>query len=310
MKKILLAVLIFVMMFNVYAAETPEYMAKLTKYGIIEGDPDGNLRLEDTITRSEMVKIVMASMCLGESLVKTDTVFEDVTEAYWASGYINAAYQMGIVNGKSEKIFDPEADVTYEEAVKMLVCATGYAQKAESMGGYPFGYMQTADSCRILEGLNVTAVDAALRGDIALMVHNTLDVPLMKQIGFGAITEFEIMDGENGRAFISLRTELERKFGEGEKAPSFSDDEFMGRVLQITDLEKTEEGYKFKNSLNEEDDETYVVNENTYVYLSVNTVELDKIADGMYAQVWHLANDSGEIEIFKIELMKGKPAGI
>ena len=132
----------------------------------------------------------------------------------------------------------------------------------------------------------------------------------MKQVGFGAITEFEIMDGENGRAFLSLGTELEKLYGEKDDVPRYNGEEFVGRVLQITDLEKTEEGYKFKNSLNEEDDATYVVNENTYVYLSVNTVELDKIEDGMYAQVWHLANDSGEIEIFKIELMKEKPAGI
>lgn len=310
MKKILLAVMIFVMMFNVYAAETPEYMAKLTKYGIIEGDPDGNLRLEDTITRSEMVKIVMASMCLGESLVKTDTVFEDVTEAYWASGYINAAYQMGIVNGKSEKTFDPEADVTYEEAVKMLVCAVGYAEMAKANGGYPFGFMFVAGQRGILEGLDVVATNDAIRGDIAVMINNTIDIPLMKQVGFGAHTVFQVMDGKNGNPLLTLRTDLERKFGEGEKVSSFSDDEFMGRVLQITDLEKTDDGYKFKNFLNEEDDATYVVNENTYVYLSVNTVELDKIADGMYAQVWHLANDSGEIEIFKIELMKEKPAGI
>ena len=48
----------------------------------------------------------------------------------------------------------------------------------------------------------------------------------------------------------------------------------------------------------------------TYVYLSDNTVELDKIADGMYAQVWHRTDAQGRIEILKIELMKEKPSGI
>ncbi len=310
MKKLLVVVMVFAMMFNVFAAELPEYMADLTKYGIIEGDPDGDLRLEDTITRAEMVKIVMASMCLAESLVKTDTVFEDVTEAYWASGYINAAYEMGIINGKSETVFDPEANVTYEEAVKMLVCATGYAEMAKANGGYPFGFMIIAGQRGFLEGLDVVATEDAVRGDIAAMVNNTLDIPLMFQVGFGAHTVYQVMDGKNGNRLITLRTDLEELYGEKEDIPGYSGEEFVGRVLQITDLEKTEDGYKFKNFLNEEDDETYVVNENTYVYLSENTVELDKIADGMYAQVWHYTNDSGEIELLKIELMKEKPSGI
>ena len=304
MKKLLIGIIAFVMMFNVYAADLPEYMEDLAKYGIMQGDPDGNLRLDETVTRAEMAKMIVTSMCLGEGLIKTNT------EAYWASGYINAAYQMGIINGKSETIFDPEANVTYEEAVKMLVCATGYAEMANANGGYPFGYMIIAGQRGFLKGLDVVATEDALRGDIAAMVNNTLDIPLMFQVGFGAVTEFQIMDGENGNKLITLRTDLEELYGEREDAPRYDGEEFVGRVLQITDLEKTDDGYRFKNFLNEKDNATYVVDENTYVYLSVNTVELDKIADGMYAQVWHLTNDSDEIEIFKIELMKEKPSGI
>lgn len=310
MKKLLIGIILFAMMFNVCAAEVPEYMADLAKYNIMVGDPDGNLRLDETVTRAEMAKMIVTAMCLGEGLVKTDTVFEDVTEAYWASGYINAAYQMGIINGKSETVFDPEANVTYEEAVKMLVCATGYAEMAIANGGYPFGFMIIAGQRGFLEGLDVVATEDAVRGNIAAMVNNTLDIPLMFQVGFGANIVFQVMDGKNGNPLITLRTDLEELYGETDDVPRYSGEEFVGRVLQITDLEKTEDGYKFKNFLNEEDDATYVVNENTYVYLSENTVELNKIADGMYAQVWHLTKDAHEIEIFKIELMKDKPSGI
>ncbi len=310
MKKILIVIMVFAMMTNVYAAELPEYMADLAKYKIMEGDPDGNLRLDETVTRAEMAKIVIASMGLGESIAKTNTVFEDVTEAYWASGYINAAYQMGIVNGKSETAFDPEANVTYEEAVKMLVCAVGYSQKAESMGGYPFGYMQTAALCGILEGLDVIAVNAAIRGDIAALVNNAIDVPLMYQVGFGAVTEFQIMDGKNGNPLITLRTDLEELYGEKDEVPRYNGEEYIGRVLQITALRQTDGGYEFRNFLNEKDDATYVITEDTYVYLSENTMPLEEISDGMYAQVWHRTDAQGKIEIQKIELMKQEPSGI
>ena len=272
MKKVLFIIMVFAMMFNVYAAETPDYLADLAKYKIMVGDPDGNLRLDDTVTRAEMTKMIVTALGMGEGFVQTNTVFEDVTEAYWASGYISAAYQMGIVNGKSEKIFDPEANVTYEEAVKMLVCTTGYAEMANANGGYPFGYMIIAGQRGFLEGLDVKATNDAIRGDIALMIKNAIDIPLMFQVGFGAVTEYQVMDGNNGNKLMTLRTDLEALYGEKDESPKYSGEEFVGRVLQITGLEKTDDGYKFKNFLNNEDDATYVVNENTYVYLSENTV--------------------------------------
>ena len=57
-------------------------------------------------------------------------------------------------------------------------------------------------------------------------------------------------------------------------------------------------------------DKKYIVNDDTYVQITSNTVDIAEIKNGMYAQVWHYANDKDEIEILKIELMKNKPSGI
>lgn len=54
------------------------------------------------------------------------TKFTDVSADHWASGYINVASQAGIINGDGNGLFRPGDEVTYEEAVKMVVCACGF----------------------------------------------------------------------------------------------------------------------------------------------------------------------------------------
>lgn len=46
--------------------------------------------------------------------------YEDVGSGHWAYTYIQTLSEMGIVNGKAERIFEPDAMVTREEFAKML----------------------------------------------------------------------------------------------------------------------------------------------------------------------------------------------
>ena len=47
--------------------------------------------------------------------------FNDLQEASWAEVAVNTLYQNGIVNGKGDKIFSPNDNITREEAVAMLI---------------------------------------------------------------------------------------------------------------------------------------------------------------------------------------------
>ena len=206
MKKYLCLLLVLSMCIGVFASDT---FADLKKYGIMQGDPDGAMRLEEEVTRAEMAKMIIAALGLsGAASVPCDTKFEDVTSAYWASGYIHAAQAQGIIHGKTETVFAPEDHVTNEEAVKMIVCALGYGEVANSRGGYPFGYMTQADKLGILKGLDLVGTKEALRGDIATMLTNALDIPLMMQVGFGASVTWQIMNGESGVPLHTWRTNL------------------------------------------------------------------------------------------------------
>ncbi len=51
--------------------------------------------------------------------------FIDVPDSHWASEYIYSLYKQGAVNGRSPEIFEPDADVSRAEFVKILLIAMG-----------------------------------------------------------------------------------------------------------------------------------------------------------------------------------------
>ena len=283
---------------------------ELYKYGIMVGDPDGNLRLEDTITRAEAVKIIASAAGFTNSAtISTKNVFPDVDDTHWAYKYICFAKDNKIVNGDENGLFNPEDSVTNEEFIKMLVCLLGYEIMTEAYGGYPAGHRAIASGLGITENMNFDTNVPAIRNDIGIMMHRVLDVFWMVQTGFGEVITYNYADGQDGRPLITLRTRLEELMPK-EEVPRFNGPEYTGRVVQIKDLTYSNGIYTFKNALDTKDTATYMITANTFIYKSVNTVGLDEIANGKYAQCWHYTDDTDDIELLKIEIMKEKPSGI
>ncbi len=309
MKKIIsLTIALLMIISNVAFADDFENIKHdLTKYNIITDYEIG------TINRAEAAKIIVTMMGIGEC-ERENTIFTDVTKEYWASGYINRAQEMGIINGHGDGTFKPEQKLTNEQFIKMLVCALGY--EPATTGVYPTGYFMKATQIGITNTLDLTGTNVALRKDVAVMVHNALDIPLMLQTSFGDYTEYVIADGKADTEKITLRTRLDANMPDSEAddeqntSSNFTGEEYVGRILKISNIQKKNGTYTFKNSLNENDNAKYIVNDDTYVQITSNTVDIAEIKNGMYAQVWHYANDKDEIEILKIELMKNKPSGI
>ena len=151
-------------------------ISKLGDSGIMVGDPDGNLRLEDTITRAETVKVLCTATEIETEDSKTDEKFSDVDTNHWAYDYINKAQNINIINGYGDSTFKPENTVTYNEFIKMLVCVTGYGDKAEEKGGYPNGYIAVAEEIGITEGIVFKGDDEITRNDVGIMILNVLNI--------------------------------------------------------------------------------------------------------------------------------------
>ncbi len=99
----------------------------------------------------------------------------------------NYANQIGIINGNGDGTFAPEEKVTNEQIVKMLVCVLGYEPAVR--GSYPTAHFIKATELGITKGLDLVATEVAKRKDVAVMIHNALDIPIMVQTGFGEFTQ-------------------------------------------------------------------------------------------------------------------------
>jgi len=117
-------------------------VSKLVAYGIITGyDDNGDgiaevFKPNNQITRAEFAAIVTRMKGLDDSLpTEAVTGFGDLDndpDRAWARPYVKAAVGAGIVNGFPDGTFRAADPVTYEQAVKMLICAAGYEPVARS----------------------------------------------------------------------------------------------------------------------------------------------------------------------------------
>jgi hypothetical protein len=153
----------------------------LKDMGIIAGYEDGDLKLEQTITRAEMCVVLseMADMQEASDMLKdVASKFSDVKISVWYTGYINLASQEGWVSGYPDGTFRPNANVTNAEALAMILNVLGYGD-GELPGSWPTNYMVKATELELLGDMEVVANDAALRGWIFLYAYEALGVELV-----------------------------------------------------------------------------------------------------------------------------------
>ena len=183
---------------------------EVNDYGVFQGDEEGNLHEEEYITRAEFAVVVCKILGLSPEGVSDEFDFEDVDDKHWAKGYIKTARKAGIISGRGGNKYDPDAKISYEEAMKILVAAMGYTPKAEQKGGYPYGYNKVAQELGVDKDLFFEGKKEAIRGDVMEMVYNSLDVPMLVQKVFGDSAEYEVADGTNGKE-ITIRIIIESK---------------------------------------------------------------------------------------------------
>mgnify|MGYP004528053515 CR=1 FL=1 len=301
---------------------TSSQLSELNEYGIFQGDENGDLNLDSNITRAEFCKVILSSLGYSKNdLRKFDDIkdFYDVESTHWAYLYINNAKKLSLIDGYENGLFMPEQNISLNEAVKIVVSALGYEPTAKDLGGYPSGYTAVANNLKLTQNIERSAEEPALRGDVASIIFAALNVPIMQRFEFGDREEYKIMDGTGDEPLITLSSRLKNDQNDFDvdkgtenvsEVPRFNGPEYTGRILKISELKKKDNIYSFKNSLDDKDNSTYIINENTYVYVSKNTVELSEIKTDMYAQCWYYTNASGDIELLKIELMREKPAGV
>lgn len=101
----------------------------LTKAEIITGKPGGLFDPDAPITRAEFATI--AVRFFGGTYEGED-IFPDIA-GHWANQYINRAAVLGIIEGRGDGTFDPDAYITRAEAMTIVNRTLGRAPSAEHM---------------------------------------------------------------------------------------------------------------------------------------------------------------------------------
>lgn len=197
-------------------ASYAQAVQELSALDVISGYDDGTFGPDKLVTRAEITKMIvdaLAERSLAEASTES-TKFADVSADHWAKGYINQGVANGFIAGMSDTEFDPDANVTYVQAQKMLVSAIGYEIYAQAQGGWPTGYKTYAASLDITKGISgITDSTELTRAQVAQMIDNAMDAPLCviaswKTEWNGSKTpNLEVRDGKEGRAYETLFTE-------------------------------------------------------------------------------------------------------
>ncbi|MEG2380346.1 MAG: N-acetylmuramoyl-L-alanine amidase [Oscillospiraceae bacterium] len=183
---LLMSMFIFAIPVGVYAREFSDvpitatyYKAvdKLSNMGVIQGRDNGVFSPVDITTRAEFCAFVArANGYDSKSQESVEVPFSDVKDNDWSKGYISYCYDNGYVNGMLDGTFQPNEAVTYEQAVKMVVCSSGVGNESLSKVGpnWYSGYISVADKNDLLEDATVVVAEPATRAFVAQVVYNSI----------------------------------------------------------------------------------------------------------------------------------------
>lgn len=124
-------------------------------------------------------------MYVEQETISNDTTFKDVPKTHWAYEAIEYLYNAGIVNGMGNSLFAPDALVTREQMVKMLVDSlpnihiSNYEIKFIDVNpaAWYAEYISTAHNYSLVNGISETIFGVGrniTRQDMAVMIFNTL----------------------------------------------------------------------------------------------------------------------------------------
>lgn len=98
------------------------YILELTKEGVVKGMSNYNFEPDRSITRAEMVKMVLLAFKYDVK-IDLNSEFTDVPRFHWSYDYVNTAAEKGFVKGYNDNTFRPDEPVSRVEALKMIIKA-------------------------------------------------------------------------------------------------------------------------------------------------------------------------------------------
>ena len=122
--------------------------------------------------------------------------FDDIASVDWAVEAIEYLYTKGVVNGKADRVFDPNGTVTREEIVKMISIAVGLVEEADvefadvESSSWAKPFIAKAVKAGIISGIGDNMFgfgQAVTRQDIATMLYRVIGT--QEVVNFGSFAD-------------------------------------------------------------------------------------------------------------------------
>ena len=151
-----------------------------------------------TVTRGEFATVVWRAMNQEAISAAADypSIYNDVPTSHSAFAAITHMSGMGFFNGTGNNNFEPDADVTMYEAIKIAVIMCGYDKIMDKSAGYPNAYIAEASKRGLLKGL-ATTNGTARRVDVYILIYNAIHADIVDILSYGPDSKFAIQKNVN-----------------------------------------------------------------------------------------------------------------
>ena len=152
-----------------------------------------------------MAKLIVEILGYGDLVAGSASNFAD-TQGHWADPWIALAAGRGLVIGTGDGNFVPDRQVSYDEAITMVVRALGYTDDCNELKNmtWPTNFKVKASELDLLDGVKSLA-GGADRGGVAQLLFNALNAALVTVDVDGNVTYiFDSLDKDTKEAKILL----------------------------------------------------------------------------------------------------------
>ncbi len=163
----------------------------VTGLGIMSPDDDSEFGVKALVKRGEFALYVTRLMGYNVTVQATSKgYFDDVDTTTLEGAAVEYLVGVGAI-AKSGNEYNPNDEITYVEAVRVLLNAMGYGRVAAMNGGFPGGYLKTATECELNNNVWKLTNSVLTKADAATLLYNALFVHPMETNYNGEYAESE-----------------------------------------------------------------------------------------------------------------------
>lgn len=133
----------------------------------------------DTMSRGSFAEYMTRYLNIPADTAAAYTRFVDVATSSSYVGAVNRLYDLGYISGEGGYYFYPEREITYLEALSIIVNSFGYKLNVQESASWSSGVLNTAQELGILDGVILDYNETAKKPYLIKILDNALEADVI-----------------------------------------------------------------------------------------------------------------------------------